>query len=110
MFDGDEVVQLYVRDPSASVTRPVLELKGFVRVSLGAGESRRVTFDTPVGQLGFHDRDLAYVVEPGQIDVFVGTSSVDLVEAGGVTVVADSTSRRQDLRRHRDRHVTDLRG
>ena len=44
--DGDEVVQLYVRDPSASVTRPVLELKGFVRVGLGAGESRRVTFDT----------------------------------------------------------------
>jgi beta-glucosidase len=88
--DGDEVVQLYVRDPSASVTRPVLELKGFVRVSLGAGESRRVTFDTPVGQLGFHDRDLAYVVEPGQVDVFVGTSSVDLVEAGSVMVVADS--------------------
>ena len=89
--DGDEVVQLYVRDPSASVTRPVLELKGFVRVSLGAGESRRVTFSTPVGQLGFHDRDLAYVVEPGELDVFVGTSCVDLVEAGSVTVVADST-------------------
>jgi beta-glucosidase len=88
--DGDEVVQLYVRDPSASVTRPVLELKGFVRISLGAGESRRVTFDSPVGQLGFHDRDLAYVVEPGRIDIFVGTSSVDLVEAGSVTVVADS--------------------
>ena len=89
--DGDEVVQLYVRDPSASVTRPVLELKGFVRVSLGAGESRLVTFSTPAGQLGFHDRDLAYVVEPGQVDVFVGTSSVELVEAGTVTVVADST-------------------
>ena len=89
--DGDEVVQLYVRDPSASVTRPVLELKGFVRVSLAAGESRRVTFSTPVGQLGFHDRDLAYVVEPGEVDIFVGTSSVDLVEAGSVTVVADST-------------------
>ncbi len=88
--DGDEVVQLYVRDPSASVTRPVLELKGFVRFRLGAGESRRVTFNTPVGQLGFHDRDLAYVVEPGQVDVFVGTSSVDLLEVGSVMVVADS--------------------
>ncbi|MDF2733318.1 MAG: beta-glucosidase, partial [Desertimonas sp.] len=88
--DGDEVVQLYVRDPAASVTRPVLELKGFVRVGLAAGDSRRVTFGTPVGQLGFHDRDLAYVVEPGTIDVFVGTSCVDLVEAGTVTVVADS--------------------
>jgi beta-glucosidase len=89
--EGDEVVQLYVRDPSASVTRPVLELKGFVRVSLGTDESRRVTFSTPVGQLGFHDRELAYVVEPGHIDLFLGTSSVDLLEAGSVTVVADST-------------------
>ena len=51
--DGDEVVQLYVRDPRASVTRPVLELKGFVRVALDAGQSRRITFSTPVGQLGF---------------------------------------------------------
>ena len=88
-LDGDEVVQLYVRDPAASVTRPVLELKGFVRVSVAAGGSRRVTFATPVGQLGFHDRDLAYVVEPGQIDVFVGTSAADLVEVGSVTVLAE---------------------
>ena len=86
---GDEVVQLYVRDPWASVTRPVLELKGFARVSLGAGESRSVAFTTPVGQLGFHDRNLDYVVEPGEIDVFVGTSSVELIDAGTVTVVAD---------------------
>jgi beta-glucosidase len=90
--EGDEVVQLYVRDPSASVTRPVLELKGFVRVRLGAGESRRVTFTTPVGQLGFHDRDLAYVVEPGELDIFVGTSSVDLVAVGTISVVADSSN------------------
>ena len=87
--DGDEVVQLYVRDPRASVTRPVLELKGFVRVSVPAGESRAVTFTTPVGQLGFYDRELAYVVEPGEIDVFVGTSSTELVAAGTVTVVRD---------------------
>jgi beta-xylosidase len=86
---GDEVVQLYVRDPRASVTRPVLELKGFVRVTLDAGESRSITFTTPVGQLGFYDRSLAYVVEPGEIEVFVGTSSADLVAAGSVTVVAD---------------------
>jgi beta-glucosidase len=87
--DGDEVVQLYIRDPRASVTRPVLELKGFVRVSVPAGESREVTFTTPVGQLGFYDRELAYVVEPGEIDVFVGTSSTALVRAGSVTVVGD---------------------
>jgi beta-glucosidase len=87
--DGDEVVQLYIRDPMASVTRPVLELKGFVRVALAAGESTTVTFATPVGQLGFHDRDLAYVVEPGEIEVLVGTSSADLVPAGTATITAD---------------------
>ncbi|HET9547671.1 MAG TPA: fibronectin type III-like domain-contianing protein, partial [Desertimonas sp.] len=73
----------------ASVTRPVIELKGFIRVSLAAGESRSIAFTTPLGQLGFHDRDLAYVVEPGQIDVFVGTSAADLVEVGSVTVLAE---------------------
>lgn len=87
--DGAEVVQLYVRDPRASVTRPVLELKGFVRVDVPAGESRRVTFTTPIGQLGFYDRELAYVIEPGELEVFVATSSAEQVAAGTVTVVRD---------------------
>ncbi|MEX1126792.1 MAG: glycoside hydrolase family 3 N-terminal domain-containing protein [Acidimicrobiia bacterium] len=91
--DGDEVVQLYVRDPAASVTRPVLELKGFARVELTAGDSKLVTFCLPIGQIGFHDRALRYVVEPGRIDVFVGTSSVDLVEAGSFTVIPDPSGR-----------------
>ena len=90
---GDEVVQLYVRDPVASVTRPVLELKSFVRVGLATGESRTVTFETPVGQLGFYDRGLRYTVEHGRIDVLVGTSAADLVEAGRVTVTADPAGR-----------------
>ena len=85
---GDEVVQLYTRDPQATVTRPVLELKSFLRVELGVGESKRITFRIPVAQLGFYDRDLAYVVEPGAIDVFVGRSSVDLTAAGSVQVTA----------------------
>jgi beta-glucosidase len=86
---GDEVVQLYVRDPVATITRPVLELKSFVRLALAPGESRIVTFRVPVGQLGFHDRSLAYVVEPGTFELFVGTSSDDLLPAGSVTVVAE---------------------
>jgi beta-glucosidase len=90
---GDEVAQLYVRDPVASVTRPVLELKSFVRVGLTPGESRTITFETPVGQLGFYDRELDYTVEPGEIDVFVGTSSADLVHVGTVTVTADPDGR-----------------
>jgi len=87
--DGDEVVQLYVRDPQASVTRPVLELKGFARVEVEAGASKRINFRLPVGQLGFYDRHLSYVVEPGEIEVMVGTSSQDLVHAGVFTVIAD---------------------
>jgi beta-glucosidase len=86
---GDEVVQLYVRDPRASVTRPVLELKSFARVELAPGESRTVTFRVPVAQLGFYDVELSYVVEPGVIEVFVGRSSDDLIEAGTVTVTAE---------------------
>jgi beta-glucosidase len=91
--DGEEVVQLYVRDPVASATRPVLELASFARVGLAPGEARTVTFTTPVGQLGFHDRRLAYVVEPGQLDLFVGPSSAELVAAGSITVVADPAGR-----------------
>jgi beta-glucosidase len=90
--DGEEVVQLYVRDPAASVTRPVLELKGFVRVALTAGESRTVTFEIPVGMLGCYDRDLRYVVESGDLVVFAGTSSAYLVEVGTVNVTADAAS------------------
>jgi beta-glucosidase len=83
---GDEVVQLYVRDREASLTRPVLELKSFARVELAPGESKVLTFAVPIGQLGFHDRMLTYTVEPGVFELFVGTSSDLLVEAGAVTV------------------------
>jgi beta-glucosidase len=88
---GDEVVQLYVCDPQASVTRPVLELKSFLRVELEPGESKRVTFEVPAAQLGFYDRSVSFVVEPGQIDVFVGTSSAEPAPAGSVTIVEAAT-------------------
>ncbi|HEX9866659.1 MAG TPA: glycoside hydrolase family 3 N-terminal domain-containing protein [Acidimicrobiia bacterium] len=91
--EGDEVVQVYVRDPVASVTRPVLELKSFARVELPAGGSTQITFRLPAAQLGFHDRDIRYVVEPGQLEVLVGTSSRDLVEAGSFTMVPDPSGR-----------------
>jgi len=74
---GDEVVQLYVNDPVASVTRPVKELKGFARVPLAAGQTRRVSFHLDLGQLAFYDRDMSYVVEPGEIRILVGSSSED---------------------------------
>jgi beta-glucosidase len=84
---GDEVVQLYTRDPQASVTRPERELKSFLRLTLDPGETRRITFRVPIAQLGFYDRNLTYVVEPGAIDVFLGQSSADTVMVGTVTVV-----------------------
>jgi beta-glucosidase len=76
---GTEIVQLYVRDLIGSVTRPVAELKGFQRLYLNAGESKQVTFTVPVSQLGFHDQNLRYVVEPGTFKVMVGGNSAELI-------------------------------
>ena len=73
--DGEEVVQLYVQDVAASITRPVKELKGFEKIALKAGESRRVSFKIPAEQLGFLDQNLKFTIEPGTFKVFVGDSS-----------------------------------
>jgi beta-glucosidase len=69
------VVQLYVRQPVASSTRPLRQLKAFEKVALAPGERRRVTLRVPAAELGFHREDGSYVVEPGPREVFVGTSS-----------------------------------
>jgi beta-glucosidase len=74
---GDEVVQVYIRDVAASITRPVKELKGFQRVTLRAGEKRRLEFTLTPDLLGFYNRDMQFVVEPGDFQVMVGTSSAD---------------------------------
>ncbi|HMF57208.1 MAG TPA: glycoside hydrolase family 3 C-terminal domain-containing protein, partial [Pyrinomonadaceae bacterium] len=74
---GDEVVQLYIRDVAASVTRPVMELKGFERITLQPGEHRRITFRLTPELLGFYNREMHFVVEPGAFRVMVGTSSAD---------------------------------
>ena len=96
-----------MRDPQASLTRPVLELKSFVRLTLEPGASR-ITFDVPVGQLGFYDRDLEYVVEPGVIEVFVGTASDALVAAGGGDgrAMRARRRRREGVRRDGPRHLS----
>jgi beta-glucosidase len=75
---GDEVVQLYVRDEDASVTRPVKELRGFRRVRLSPGERRRVTFRLAAEQLAFTGLDGRLVLEPGRVRLLVGTSSTEL--------------------------------
>jgi beta-glucosidase len=73
--DGDEVVQLYLHDGTASVTRPVRELKGFQRLTLKAGERRRAEFTLTPKELGCYNAAMQFVVEPGRFQVYVGTSS-----------------------------------
>jgi len=85
---GDEVVQLYVHDRLASVVRPVKELKAFQRISLKPGEIYQVRFELDVRQLGLYDAGLNYVVEPGEFDIMVGSSSEDIRLKGTLVVTA----------------------
>ena len=73
--DADEVVQLYIRDRVASISRPVKELKGFQRIHLKAGESREVTFDITPDMLKFYNSELRHVLEPGDFSIMTGPDS-----------------------------------
>ncbi len=73
---GDEVVQLYIRDIAASVARPVRELRGFERLTLGPGEKRTLRFTLTAENLGFYNDRMRLVVEPGAFKIHVGNSSV----------------------------------
>jgi beta-glucosidase len=75
---GDEVVQLYVRDLVATVTRPVLELKGFQRVSLAPGQATTVSFTLKAEALAFWNTRMQRVVEPGDFDIGTGPDSTQL--------------------------------
>lgn len=79
--DGAEVVQLYIRDLVGSVTRPVKELKGFEKIFLKAGESRKVSFSITPELLKFYNYDLQFVCEPGDFDVMIGGNSRDVKKA-----------------------------
>lgn len=72
---GEEIVQLYIRDLAGNVTRPVRELKGFKRVTLGPGESERVSFDIHTDELAFHNRKMELVTEPGGFHAWIGGDS-----------------------------------
>jgi len=73
--DGQEVVQLYIRQPVASRSRPLRELKGFDKVVLRSGETRTVRFRLDAARLGFHDDEGRYKVEPGTVEIYLGGSS-----------------------------------
>ncbi|MDC1108830.1 glycoside hydrolase family 3 N-terminal domain-containing protein [Flavobacteriaceae bacterium] len=74
-MDGDEVVQLYIRDNVSSATRPVKELKGYKRINLKVGETKNVVFEITPESLAFYDIDMNYVVEPGTFKIMTGSSS-----------------------------------
>ena len=86
---GDEVVQLYCRDLYASLPRPVKELKGFMRISLEPGETKKVIFKLPVNMMAFYDIDFDLVLEAGKIEVMVGSSSEDLRLFGSFNIIGD---------------------
>ncbi|RKE38591.1 beta-glucosidase [Paraburkholderia sp. BL23I1N1] len=86
---GTEVVQVYVRDRLASTVRPVRELKGFARATLDSGEVGKVTVAIPVDMLNFTDAHGDRIVEPGDFDVMIGSSSRDMHLGATVTVVGD---------------------
>jgi len=88
---SDEVVQLYLRDPVASVERPVLELRGFKRVELGAGARKRITFSLTPEQLAFWGPHGQWLIEAGRIDFWIGASSADLRANGSFDITKTHT-------------------
>jgi beta-glucosidase len=72
---GDDVAQLYINDPVASISQPVRRLRGFQRVTLDPGQKQTVTFNLDKSDFGFYDNRGKFVVEPERIDVYVGDSS-----------------------------------
>jgi beta-glucosidase len=88
---GDEVVQLYVRDPVASIARPVRELRGFKRVDLGVGARKRITFTLTPEQLAFWGPRGNWLIEAGRIDFWIGASSADLRASGSFEITKTHT-------------------
>ena len=79
---GDDVVQLYIHDPVASISQPVRRLRGFQRVTLAPGATQTISFTLDKSDFGFYDNAGAFLVEPGTIDVYAGDSSTaDLTQS-----------------------------
>ncbi len=81
-YDGEEVIQLYIRDLVGSITRPIKELKKFQKTFLKKGESKQVTFTISPEDLKFYNSALKFAAEPGEFKLFIGTNSRDVKEAG----------------------------
>lgn len=88
-YDGDEVVQVYIRDHISSIARPVKQLVGFARVELDVDETKEVTFELDMRQLAFHDLNMEQVVEPGEMSIYIGASSQDIRLQGAFEIVGE---------------------
>ena len=84
--EADEVVQLYMRDPVASIARPKLELRGFKRLPLAAGQTRTISFTLSAAQVAIWHRSQGWQIEPGELDFMIGASSADIRGKLSVTV------------------------
>ncbi len=84
---GDEVVQLYIHDPIASIARPIKELRGFQRLHLQPGEKASISFELTSDDLSLWDANMKWVLEPGRFDIFIGSSSEDIRLQGSFEVV-----------------------
>jgi beta-glucosidase len=88
---SDEVVQLYVRDPVASIARPMLELRGFKRIELAPGARKRITFSLKPEQFAFWSPRGQWLIEAGRIDYWIGASSADLRAKGSFEITRTHT-------------------
>ena len=88
--DGDEVIQLYLRDVRASMARPVKELAGFKRIHLKAGETKRVEFTMEGSQTAFLDREMKWKIEKGEVELQIGSSSEDIRLMGNIRITDDA--------------------
>ena len=77
-YDGEEVVQLYIRDIVASISRPVKELKKFQKIFLKKGETKEIQFKLDSNDFKFYNSELKWVIEPGKFNIFIGTNSNDV--------------------------------
>jgi len=86
---GDEVVQLYTHQQVPLIARPVKELKAFKRLTIEPRQTKTVVFQLPVNQLGFYDLDQRFVIEPGIVDVMIGSSAQDIHCIGSIEITGE---------------------
>jgi beta-glucosidase len=77
-YDGEEIVQLYLRDVVGSIARPVQELKDFTKIKLQAGQNKTIKFIIDREKLSFYNQQLQWVAEPGEFNLIIGASSKDI--------------------------------